>query len=183
LPLDFKGTGARLVANALPGAPIIHAHCSDCHAQDGRDLKYFNFSSVSIVARSRFHGPSELQGRQIASYIRSLPGPNPGRPWNPPYQPGHGLDDRRVADWAAGAGLEWVLDADIDTLPFLFAKTGPAGTFRAASDLNPREIPIAFQLPDWNHWLPRVHPLDFGKRISGPANSGGCFTPRITRNS
>jgi hypothetical protein len=153
--------GARLVANALPKAPFIHAHCSDCHAQNGRDLKYFNFSSVSIVNRSRFHGLSELQGRQIASYIRSLPGPNPGRPWNPPYQPGPGLDDRRVADWAAGAGLEWVLDDDIDTLPFVFAKGGPAGTFRPDSDLNPREIPIAFQLPDWNHWLPRVHPLDF----------------------
>jgi hypothetical protein len=26
--------------------------------------------------------------------------------------------------------------------------------------LNAREIPIALQLPDWNHWLPQVHPLD-----------------------
>jgi hypothetical protein len=149
---------AQLTANSLPGASIIHAHCSDCHAQDGRDLKYFNFSNLSIVARSRFHGLSELQGRQIASYIRSLPVPNPGRPWNPPYQPGPGLGDRPAADWSAGAGLSSVLDDDLATLPFLLAKKA---SFHPDSNLNPREIPIAFQLPDWNHWLPRVHPLDF----------------------
>jgi hypothetical protein len=74
---------APLAASSLPGAPAIHAHCSDCHTQDGRDLKYFNLSNLSVVARSRFHGLSEFEGRQIASYIRSLPGPNPGRPWNP----------------------------------------------------------------------------------------------------
>jgi hypothetical protein len=160
---------AQLTASDLPGAPVIHAHCSDCHAQDGRDLKYFNFSNASIVARSRFHGLSELQGRQIASYIRSLPVPNPGRPWNPPYQPGPGLDDQPLINWSAGAGLSWVLDDDVDTLPFFFAgksqERTPEGNavaaFRPDSDLNQREVPIAFQLPDWNHWLPRVHPLDF----------------------
>jgi hypothetical protein len=159
---------AQLTANGLPQAPLIHAHCSDCHAQDGRDLKYFNFSNLSIVARSRFHGLSELQGRQIASYIRSLLMPNPGRPWNPPYQPGPGLDAQPVANGSAGAGLAWVLDDDVETLAFLFAGKSPGkplvispAAFRPDSDLNPREIPIAFQLPDWNHWLPRVHPLDF----------------------
>ncbi len=159
---------AQLTADGLPEAPLIHAHCSDCHAQDGRDLKYFNFSNVSIIARSRFHGLSELQGRQIASYIRSLPVPNPGRPWNPPYQPGPGLDAQPIANWSAGAGLAWELDNDVEMLPFLFAKKdrgkalviSPAA-FRPDSDLNPREIPIALQLPDWNHWLPRLHPLDF----------------------
>jgi len=159
---------APLTAGGLPNAPLIHAHCSDCHAQDGRDLKYFNFSNLSIVARSRFHGLSELQGRQIASYIRSLPIPNPGRPWNPPYQPGPGLDAQPIANWSAGAGLAWVLEDDVETLPFLFGGKGQGGklvispaAFRPDSDLTPREIPIAFQLPDWNHWLPRVHPLDF----------------------
>ncbi len=33
-------------------------------------------------------------------------------------------------------------------------------TFRPDGDLNPREIPVALQLPDWSHWLPRVHPKD-----------------------
>jgi hypothetical protein len=155
---------ATLVANSLPGAPKIRAHCADCHAQDGRDLKYFNFSNASIVARSRFHGLSELQGREIASYIRALHVPNPGRPWNPPYQPGPGLDARPVADWSAGAGLTWVLDDDSATLPYLFGKDVAAPVarkvFQPDGNLNAREIPIALQLPDWNHWLPQVHPLD-----------------------
>ena len=144
---------AQLVASGLPNAQSIRAHCSDCHTEDGRDLKYFNFSNRSIIARSQFHGLSQLQGQQIASYIRSLPVPNPGRPWNPPYQPGPGLDVQPEANWAAGAGLQWVLENDVDALPFIFPRN-------SIGNLNPREIPIAFPLPDWNHWLPRVHPLD-----------------------
>ena len=172
---------ASLVASSLPNSPRIQAHCTDCHAQDGRDLKYFNFSNRSIVARSRFHGLSTLQGEQIASYIRSLPFASPGRPWNPPYQPGPGLDEQPVSRWAAGAGLDWVLSQDIDALPFLLRRHGskPAANssetahdprellaeitpdiFRPDGNLNPREIPIALQLPDWSHWLPRIHPKD-----------------------
>jgi hypothetical protein len=175
---------APLKANSLPNAPPIRAHCSDCHAHDGRDLKYFGFSNLSIAARSRFHGLSDLQGQQIASYIRSLPVPSPGRPWNPPYQPGPGLDAQPVASWAAGAGLSWALDSDSATLPFIFASSGDLagpsardaaastpdwsaivplirrGAFRPDGNLNPREIPISLQLPDWSRWLPRVHPLD-----------------------
>ncbi len=113
------------------------------------------------MARSQFHGLSALQGEQVASYIRSLPVPNPGRPWNPPYQPGPGLDAQPAANWAAGAGLAWALDNDTDSLKYIFGK-GPikAETFRPDGNLNPREIPVSLQLPDWNHWLPRVHPLD-----------------------
>jgi hypothetical protein len=150
---------APLTASGLPNAPPIRAHCADCHAYDGRDLKYFNFSNASIAARSRFHGLSDLQGRQIASYIRSRPGPNPGRPWNPPYQPGPGLDAQPVAHWAAGAGLASVLDDDLATLPFILA-AARTNDLRPDGNLNPREIPIALPLPDWNRWLPRVHPLD-----------------------
>ncbi len=149
-----------LVANGLPGAGPIRAHCGDCHARDGRDLKYFNFSNAAIVTRSRFHGLSEKQGQEIASYIRSLDMPSPGRPWNPPYQPGPGLDKRPVENWAAGAGLQWVLDNDVDTLPYVFGKTITAASFAPDGHLNAREIPIGFPLPDWNHWLPRVHPMD-----------------------
>ena len=174
----------QLTASSLPNAPRIQAHCSDCHAHDGRDLKYFCYSNASIIARSRFHRLSDLQGQQIASYIRSLPVPNPGRPWNPPYQPGPGLDAQPVANWAAGAGLSWVLDNDTASLPFIFGARGNLGNgpaqdvlgkapdwsavvplitrdaFRPDGNLNPREIPTSLQLPDWNHWLPRVHPLD-----------------------
>ena len=151
---------APLKASTLPNAPMIRARCSDCHAQDGRDLKYFAFSNASIVARSRFHGLSDLEGRQIASYIRSQPVTSPGRPWNPPYQPGPGLDAQPVANWAAGAGLSSVLDHDSATLPFIFGTSISHDVFRPDGNLNPREIPISLQLPDWSHWLPRVHPLD-----------------------
>ena len=70
---------APLVASSLPNSPRIRATCADCHAQDGRDLKYFNFSNASIIARSRFHGLTTLEGEQIAAYIRSLPVRHPGR--------------------------------------------------------------------------------------------------------
>jgi hypothetical protein len=168
---------APLTSGEFKTSPLIRARCADCHARDGRDLKYFSFSNASIIARARFHGLTELEGQQIATYIRSLPVPSPGRPWNPPYQPGPGLDRQPVANWAAGAGLAWVLESDNSTLPFIFgADIDPAASksvdwsaivpritrepFRPDGNLNLREIPISFQLPDWNHWLPQVHPLD-----------------------
>jgi hypothetical protein len=173
---------APLVASGLQNSPTIQAHCADCHAQNGLDLKYFNFSNGSIIARSRFHGLTTLQGEQIASYIRSLPVPNPGRPWNPPYQPGPGLDEQPVSNWAAGAGLAWILDRDTEALQYLLLERRTrlsarpsAGSvrdlqelvdqiapdvFRPDGNLNPREIPIALQLPDWSQWLPRIHPKD-----------------------
>ena len=175
---------APLVASSLPNAKMIQARCADCHTQDGRDLKYFSFSNSSIIARSTFHGLSRLQGEQIASYIRNLPVPNPGRPWNPPYQPGPGLDEQPVSSWAAGAGINWVLERDIDAFPYLLRQSrapnsqGAADSHEKPSDpselanqitpylfqpdgnLDPRQIPIAFELPDWSQWLPRVHPKD-----------------------
>jgi len=191
---------ASLAANSLPNSPRIQAHCADCHAHDGRDLKYFNFSNASIVARARFHGLSRLQSEQIASYIRSLSLPNPGRPWNPPYQPGPGLDEQPISSWAAGAGLAWVLERDTDALPYLVQQRGdamktvasnptslnPAGNapnlgelagqitpemFRPDGNLSARQIPIALQLPDWNQWLPRIHPRD----AWGPAFMQSAF--------
>src|SRR5216683_698394 len=186
---------ASLAASSLPKSPRIEAHCGDCHAQDGRDLKYFNFSNGSINARARFHGLSAPQSEQIASYIRSLPTPNPGRPWNPPYQPGPGLDEQPISSWAAGAGLPSVLGRDTDTLPYLVRQHGdgmsagasnPAGNapnlselarqitpdiFRPDGNLRARQIPIALQLPDWNQWLPRIHPKD----AWGPAFTQSAF--------
>jgi hypothetical protein len=135
-------------------------------------LKYFNYSNLSIVARSQFHGLSEQQGKQIASYIRSLDIPHPGRPWNPPYQPGPGMQTRAAVGLAAGAGLDWVLDDDSNTLRSLFHADGgaalPAALFAPDGELALRDIPIALQMPDWNHWLPQVHPLDaWGNRFAG----------------
>ena len=149
----------------------IKAACADCHSSDGRDLKYFNYSNESIEARARFHGLDQRQAERISSYIRSLdvPAPASARPWNPPYQPGPGLDSRPVEEWAAGAGLEWVLDSDADMVPYLF----PEGTgfqdvrrvFDREKTLNVREMPIAVQFPDWKSWLPEVHPMDVWPEI------------------
>lgn len=165
---------APLVASGLKGAGPIHAHCADCHAQDGRDLKYFNFSNQSIIARSVFHGLSADQGTQIASYIRSLPFPNPGRPWNPPYQPGPGLSRKPVEAWSAGAGLEHADANDNDTIRELFGD-GVAGSQKLRpgalapdGQFDAHDVPIGFQLPDWNHWLPRVHPTDAWGAAANP---------------
>jgi cytochrome c553 len=145
---------------STPLAPSIRARCSDCHAQDGRDLKYFNYSNYSIRTRAQFHGLSETQGNQIASYIRSLASPAPGRPWNPPYQPGPGMDARPISEWSAGAGLTAVLDRDRDTLNSLFPNGFEPSRIMPSANLSAREVPVAIQLPDWNRWLPEVHPKD-----------------------
>ncbi len=149
------------------GTKTILAHCSDCHAQDGRDLKYFNYSNNSIQARAVFHGLTAQQGAQIASYIRSLNVANPGRPWNPPYQPGPGLDEQPVIDWAAGAGLGAVLDTDQEMVNAIFPSGFQSSVFSPSSVLNTRELPLSVQLPDWNQWLPGTHPMDaFGSAFT-----------------
>ncbi|WP_267849737.1 hypothetical protein [Robbsia betulipollinis] len=143
----------------------IQAHCMDCHAANGSDLQRFNYSNYAIVMRSQYHGLSQAQGLQIASYIRSLtatlgvPGTH-CRPWNPPYQPGPGLDAGDVKNWTCGAGLEAVSDNDIDTLNTIFPNGITKTAIAPAGHLNAREIPISLQLPDWNHWVPHIHPKD-----------------------
>jgi hypothetical protein len=142
------------------GRTPIRARCGNCHAQDGRDLKYFNYSNYAITARSVFHGLSAQQGDQIASYIRTLPISSPGRPWNPPYQPGPGLDSQPETEWAAGAGLGSVLNSDQELLNEIFPTGIQSAVFSPSGNLNSREIRIPLQLPDWNMWLPGVHPVD-----------------------
>jgi mono/diheme cytochrome c family protein len=142
-------------------ASLLKAHCNDCHTADGRDLKYFNYDNKSIIDRAQFHGLTTQQGQQIASYIRSLNSPAPAnaRPWNPPYQPGPGLDEGPVSSWAAGAGLSAVLPNDAAMIPYMMPG-GSAANMSVTGFLNQRELPIAQQLPDWNRWLPQIHPLD-----------------------
>ncbi len=154
---------------------MTNAACSDCHARDGRDLEYYAYSNESIINRAVFHGLTVEQGEQIASYIRSLDVPRHGRPWNPPYQPGTGVDTRQhaIERWAAWAGLDAVLDSEkphaAEILDAIFPRgwadaTAIADQLRGkglpARTINLREIPIAIQLPDWNSWLPEKHPFD-----------------------
>ncbi len=146
----------------------IWASCGDCHLESGWDLAYFHYSNHSIIARSVFHGLTERQGQQIASYIRTLadvPEAELGRPWNPPFQPGPGLDARAPHEWAAGAGLSAVLPRDEDMHDYLFPRANPtdqevAQVASRLGTLNMRELPVALQMPDWNSWLPVVHPRD-----------------------
>jgi hypothetical protein len=144
----------------------ITAACADCHARNGYDLKYFNYSDKSIIARAAFHRLAAGEGAKIAAYIRSLniPVAANARPWNPPYQQGPGLDAALAHDWAGGAGVKSVLEDDAQMRPSLFKSGESAAQVAAVTNrfgtLNMRELPIALQLPDWNQWLPKVHPLD-----------------------
>ncbi len=166
---------AALLDSPLPDAPPIAATCASCHARDGRDLEYFAFSNRSIEERAVFHGLSATEAEQIASYVRSLRAEGVerrGRPWNPPYQPGPGLDAQPVEAWAAGAGLDAVLERDADMLPHLFPNgTSPQAVAEVVSTrgtLNTREMPVALQLPDWQAWLPEQAPEDvWGAAVFG----------------
>lgn len=166
--------------------PQITASCADCHVKNGYDLEYFAYSNKSIVQRSRFHGLSENQGKKIAAYIRSIQIETedgrtidpPGRPWNPPYQPGptaagsrsefgprkngKSFSELNPVHWAAGAGSQWAMTYDRNIKSYVF----PNGMSSNATknlineQINLREIPVALQMPDWNEWLPSVHPMD-----------------------
>jgi hypothetical protein len=179
----------------------IRASCASCHAAGGRDLQYFNYSNRAIVQRSRFHGLSEAQGKQIAAYLRysqrDLPHVARATPWNPPYQPGAGQDARPQVEWAAGAGLSAVLDTPLQAAKALFGKpldNAPLRLGQADVDrimdtnatLNTRETPIPLQLPDWNAWLPSIHPMDIwptgGNDGLGSFEAGGTFTAGSAAN-
>ncbi len=146
----------------LNPSKILVASCSDCHTHSGYDLKYFNYSNRSIIDRSNFHGLASAEANQIAAYIRSLDVPNPGRPWNPPFQPGPGLDAKPIEEWAAGAGIDAVLDEDSDAISHMPDATD-GNAWRQGNHIKPypiHDIPLHIQLFDWNRWLPKIHPLD-----------------------
>jgi len=140
----------------------LQAHCSDCHADDGRDLKYFAYTNVAIVERAKFHGLSDAHGKDIAAYIRGIDVGVFGRPWNPPFQPGVGSTSRPLAAFSAGAGLDSIVDEDA-TVAAIF-KSGFNRASLAEGNALRRfplsDIPVGLQLPDWNHWLPEIHPKD-----------------------
>ena len=154
--------GAWLWTNAALRAswsgPSILATCSDCHARDGSDLKYFGYSDYAIGERARFHGLTSTQQRQVTAFIRNNPESALGTPWDPPYQPGPGQSELPFVEWAAGAGLKWVTPADSNSWDYIFADA-PA-QFSFTNTLNIRDIPISTPLPVWAEWLPRISPAD-----------------------
>ena len=161
---DSLSDGATVFTTASLSHPTkgnLSVTCSQCHAAGGEDLKYFNFSNESIVARSKFHGLTTAQARNIASWIRELNAPNPGRIWNPPYQPGPGIDSQSYENWSAGAGIDAVLDTDQEMVAELFPSgINDDGVADTDNYLNLRELKINQMLPDWFNWLPVDHPID-----------------------
>lgn len=161
------------IAKSSIVARKLNAACASCHAEDARDLQYFNYSNNAIVQRSQFHGLSATQGRQIAAFVRTslaaMPYAANARPWNPPYQPGPGLD-ADPASWAGGAGLQAVLQTPAQAVNAVFGKAPASTAAITQSDvdrvmdpnvtMNVREMPVPLQFPDWNAWLPSIHPLD-----------------------
>ena len=156
------GSNAWFYLNIKERGTNIVAKCTDCHERAGRDLKYFNFSDKSIIARSIFHSVPAATATNIASYIRSLSVPyeTNGRPWNPPYQPGPGMDSKPLRSWAAGMGLEWVQEDGTNALAYIFPSGITTNALNLTNTLNTREIPLALQFPSWNKWLPKFHPFD-----------------------
>ena len=114
-----------------------------------------------------FMGLAGKMVARIAQYLRDLPvnHSSNGRPWQPPYQPGPNADNNAY-EWAAGQGLENVLENEQELLNDLFGSTDPSETQirNAINDFNGntniRTQRIAVQFPDWNEWLPVVHPKD-----------------------
>lgn len=165
-----KWFNATLTHNGVP----IMAKCEDCHVHEGYDLKYFNYSNKSIVLRSTaLHSLSLQDAQDIASFIRTrnVTYEPDARPWNPVYQPGPGMDSKPVRSWAAGAGLDWVVTNQWITVTNIFPAGIASGLMNYGTNglkpfdptlysLNQREIPIPIQLPDWNRWLPHIHPKD-----------------------
>lgn len=142
----------------------MRATCSDCHTQNGRDLKFFSSSNDAIITSAVTHLLTEEQGKQIAAYIRSLDVPSHGRPWNPPYQPGPSIKDKSIEYWAAGAGIDAVLENDSEMLSHMF----PNGTsqeeidkfFDISATNDTTIMPVQLQMPSWKQWLPMIHPKD-----------------------
>jgi hypothetical protein len=182
-------TGRNLLIKSPIVARKIRAACNDCHATDGRDLQYFNYSNNSIVQRSMFHGLTAAQGQWIAAYLRTslyskVPHVAAAAPWNPPFQPGPGLDSKPAVEWSAGAGLAAVLPdgktfmkaffgQPVDNTPVSVTQADINRVLDATKVLNTREVPIALQYPDWDAWLPPVHPLDLWPPDAG--QSMGLF--------
>ena len=78
--------------------------------------------------------------------------------------PGPEVANMPIKEWAAGAGLDAVLEKDEEMLPYMFPNGVNQETVydRFDSDkMYDRTImPIAIQFPDWKHWLPMIHPMD-----------------------
>lgn len=181
IPAGGNVTNGRVIFTSRPlqdidGTPLdVHISCASCHASDGYDLSYFGYSDKVIGARARAHIPTltEQEVTDVVAYIRSIDAENEyARPWNPVFQPGPAVRQRSAEYWSAGAGVDAVLRSDDDMAQYMFPDQSPEG-MRTVLDhgswdnwplvgapiIDVQEIPISIQYPDWNAWLPDVHPF------------------------
>ncbi len=162
--------GQNLLAPDHPGEAIT-ASCAECHAHDGRDLKYFNYSNWSNIVRSQFHGLSESNAIDIAAYIRSHPSVAPGRVYIPPYQPAPCADTAPAIEWSGCAKLDDILPFDTAMLEQLCGAACDENDFSPTrSDYSFKNARLALPMLDWNDWLPRVHPKDYWNSAFNAAN-------------
>lgn len=144
-----------------PQGRTLKARCMSCHFNDGSDLKFFGFSLETIASRARFHGMSDAETDDLQAYIASLPIERRANPWDPPFQPGPGLSARSGLDWVAGAGIDAVQESASTTAAHVVGEHATADDFDAFSELQTLDVPVPIELPDWNSWLPLVHPDDY----------------------
>lgn len=174
-----------------PVAPYVsdtlhNGVCASCHFDQGAtaglgagsDLAIYNFDNYEIERRSEFHGLSEQHGIHIAAYIRSLSlGTTHGRPWNPPFQPTPGLAAASTStpDAISGGGIDSVLlDGYASHWEYL-APGGVTTSFAYDQRIEPRDLPIPYQLPDIMQWWPIMFPGDY--YLSGSDFlSSSCYT-------
>jgi hypothetical protein len=110
-----------------------------------------------------FHEFSRGEAEELASYIRALPLPPVGRPWNPPFQPGPGNHA------AAGAGYTAILadDAAFASTVLRAAELPGVLPWAWAEGIDPFEQPTAAAAPSWLRWLPRELHAELFERRDG----------------
>ena len=102
------------------------------------------------------------------------------RPHSLMYQPCHlvNTDTMAVEFWGAGGGFytDWgydcVLETDEEMAEYMFADTGGKISWKSSyihvdSLANPRVLPVPYQNPSWNLWLPRQDPYEIWDGNSG----------------
>jgi hypothetical protein len=144
-PTSVDPTPAASIAR---GNAAFLTACASCHAsRDGFDLAFFGFPDSVIVRRALKH-VSRATGEDIAAYIRSLPVSPVG-------------ERHRLFQPANAAATS---DGDFWTKTFGVApNTWPSTlTVERLRSLNPRDVPLPFQLPVWSSegddddWMPDV---------------------------
>lgn len=157
----FEATNTSVLPNSSATGYRQNASCAMCHAQNSTDLKFYGVSNKVIIARVMFHGHTYQEGLDVAARVRGLDVAHPpmGRPENPPYQFGPGLDSQRWWDFGAGTGLDSYVVYGTD-LPEFYAPGGSIATWAWNAEFKFRLMPSIYQFFDWNHWLPVQHPVD-----------------------